>query len=93
MHWMVVLTTIVLVALVFCLFIPSFRLRDNSVRFQECAPFWVGILCNMNIVKMFEIVFSFNVKDNNIFLCLHNIEHREMLQCFINQNAHVYIKQ
>jgi len=22
---------------------------------------------------MFEIVFSFNVKDNNIFPCLHNI--------------------
>jgi len=22
---------------------------------------------------MFEIVFSFNVKDNNIFACLHNI--------------------
>jgi len=27
----------------------------------------------MYIVKMFEIVFSFNVKDNNKFPCLHNI--------------------
>jgi len=27
----------------------------------------------MYIVKMFENGFSFNVKDNNIFLCLHNI--------------------
>jgi len=25
------------------------------------------------IVNLFEIVFSFNVKDNNIFPCLHNI--------------------
>jgi len=25
------------------------------------------------IVKMFEIVLSFNVKDNNIFPCFHNI--------------------
>jgi len=25
-------------------------------------------------VKMFEIVFSFNVKDNNIFPNLHNIK-------------------
>jgi len=25
------------------------------------------------IVKLFDIVFSFNVKDNNIFPCLHNI--------------------
>jgi len=28
---------------------------------------------NMHIVKMFEVVFSFDVKDNNIFSCLHNI--------------------
>jgi len=27
----------------------------------------------MYIVEMFEIVFSFNVKVNNIFPCLHNI--------------------
>ena len=27
----------------------------------------------MNIIKMFEVVFSFDVKDNNIFPCLHNI--------------------
>jgi len=27
----------------------------------------------MYIVKMFEIVFSFNVKDNNIFPCSHHI--------------------
>jgi len=30
-------------------------------------------LCNMYIVKMFEIVFSFNDKDKNIIPCLHNI--------------------
>jgi len=28
---------------------------------------------NMYIVNMFEIVFSFNVKDTNMFPCLHNI--------------------
>jgi len=27
----------------------------------------------MYIVKMFEIVFSFDIKVNNIFLCLHTI--------------------
>jgi len=50
----------------------------------------------MNIVKKSEIVFSFNVKDNNIFPCLHNIRlfyNIEMLQCFVYQNARVYIKQ
>jgi len=50
----------------------------------------------MYIAKIFEIVFSFNVKDNTIFPCLHNIRlsyNIEMLQCFVNQNAHVYIKQ
>jgi len=47
--------------------------------------------------KTFEIVFSFNVKDNNICPCLNNIKtflsYIKMLQCFANQNAHVYIKQ
>ena len=51
-------------------------LRDNSVHFHEyeCSPFWVGIstIC-MIIVKMFEIGLTFNVKDNNILPCLHNI--------------------
>jgi len=51
----------------------------------------------MYIVKMFENVFSFNVKDKNIYPCLHNtrlsFNIKEMLQCFVNQNAHVYIKQ
>ena len=28
---------------------------------------------NMHIVIKIEIVFAFNVKDNNIFPCLHNI--------------------
>jgi len=40
--------------------ISSFRLKDNSVHFYECSPFWVGI-STMYIVKMFEIVFSFSV--------------------------------
>ena len=26
-----------------CQLIPSFRLRDNSVYFHECSPFWVDI--------------------------------------------------
>ena len=38
--------------------IPYFRYRDNSVHFY-----------NMYIIKMIEIVFSFNVKDTNIFPC------------------------
>jgi len=46
---------------------------------------------------MFEIVFSFYVKDSNLYPCLHNIrlsynkKYIEMLQCFVNQNGHVYI--
>jgi len=50
----------------------------------------------MYLVKKFEIVFSLNVKDNNIFPCLHNIRlsyNIEMHQGFFNQNTHVYIKQ
>ena len=50
--------------------IPSFRLSDNSV--QLCSPFWVGI-STIYIVKMFEIVFFFIVKDKHIFPCLHTI--------------------
>ena len=35
------------------------------------------------IVKMFEIMFSFNVKDNNIFPCLYNIRLSYKIQkCF-----------
>jgi len=51
----------------------------------------------MYIVKMFEIVFSFYVKDSNLYPCLHNIrlsynkKYIEMVQCFVNQNGHVYI--
>jgi len=56
----------------------------------------------MYVVKMFEIVFSFNVKDNNIFPCLHNIRlSYNIYKCFsvsefffrMLQNVHVYIKQ
>ena len=46
--------------------IPSFRLRDNSVHFHECSPRKRGYFYNMYIVEIFEIVFSFNVKHNNI---------------------------
>ena len=48
---------------------------DNSVHVNECSPFWVGISMNiyMYISKMSEVVFSFNVKDNNICPCLYNI--------------------
>ena len=46
---------------------------------------------------MFEIVFSFNVKDNNIFQCKQNIRLsfniKTILQGFANENAHDYIKQ
>ena len=45
---------------------------------QLCTFSWVLSLLgryfyNVYIIKQFEIVFSFNVKDNDIFLCLHNI--------------------
>jgi len=30
---------------------------------------------NMYVVKKFEIVFFFNVKESNIVPCLHNIRH------------------
>jgi len=51
---------------------------------------------DMYIAKLFEIVFFFYVKDDNLSPCLHNIRlyyNIEMLQCFVNQNAHVYLKQ
>ena len=38
-----------------------------------------------------DIVFSLNVKDNNIWLSWNIIIKK--LQYFVNQNAHVYIKQ
>ena len=54
--------------------ITSFRLRGNSVYFQECSPLWVGIsTIYIYILKMFEIGFFFVVKDNNLFPFLHNI--------------------
>ena len=34
--------------LVFLLWIPSFRLRDNSVHLHECSPFWIGIFITFN---------------------------------------------
>jgi len=72
--------------------IPSFHLGDNSEHVHECSPLLVGIsTIIVYIEKMFQIVFSLNVKDNYIFPCLHNIRlSYNMLQC--NQNAHVYIK-
>ena len=63
----------------FGVYIPSFHLRDNYVHVHECSPIWVGIstiwlkIKFITIVNMFEIVFSFNVKDDNIFLCLPHI--------------------
>jgi len=51
---------------------------------------------NVCIVKRskFLIVFYLNVKDNNICPSEHYIRlSYNMLQCFANQNAHVYIKQ
>ena len=54
--------------------IPSFCWRDNSVYFY-----------NMYIVKMFEILLFFIVKDNNIFPCLHHIRlsyNIKLYKCF-----------
>jgi len=45
---------------------------------------------------MFEIVFFFNIKDNKMCLCLHNIRlshNIEIRLWFVNQNVNVYIKQ
>ena len=41
--------------------------------------------------QMFEIVFSMNVKDNNIYIYVYVILDFPVLQCFVNQNVHVYI--
>jgi len=38
----------------------------------------------MFIVNMFEIVFSFNAKDNNIFACLHNIRHSYSINKYVS---------
>ena len=44
------------------------------MHFHECSPLLVGIsTIFIYTVKMFEIVFPFNVKDSNVFPCLHNI--------------------
>ena len=45
---------------------------------QLCKCSWVPSLLgryfyNIFIVKIIETVFSFTIKDNNIFPCLHNI--------------------
>ena len=56
-------------------------LKQNSLfsfEGQLCTYSWVLSLLgrffyNIYIVKLFEIVFSFNVKDNNICPCLYNI--------------------
>ena len=69
-----------------------------SLQGQLCLFLWVLSLLGkyyyniyIHVVKMFEIVFFFMVKDNKIFPCLHNI--RLSYNIFFNQNVHVYIKQ
>ena len=38
---------------------------------------------NIHVVKQYEIVLSFNIKDNYIFPCLHNIKlSYNILKCF-----------
>ena len=67
-----------------CIPIPSLRYKDNSV---WVLSFLGSYFYNSYIVKMFEIVFFFSVKDNYIFPCLHTIRlfyNKEMLQCFVN---------
>ena len=49
---------------------PVFRIFQN-VKFVRVSSLIGWYFCNMHIVKTFEIVFSFHVKDNNIFPCLH----------------------
>ena len=53
--------------------LASFRLRDNSVHLHDCSSFLGRYFYNKYIVKVFKIVFFFNIKDNNIFQYLHNI--------------------
>ena len=69
----------------------------RNLKFVIVCSLVDGYFYNMYIVNNFEIVFSFNVKDINICPCLHNIGLSyniiEMLQWFVNQNAHLYIKQ
>ena len=71
--------------------IPSSR----NFKFVRVCSLVGRYFYNMYILKKLEIVFFFNVEDNSILPCLHNIRlsfnklHIEMLQCFVNQNAHV----
>jgi len=44
-----------------------------KLKFVRVCSLAGGYFYNMYIVNMFEIVFSFNVKDTNIFPGLHNI--------------------
>ena len=57
--------------------IPSFRLKDNSVHFHECSPFWVGISTMCIIVNAWNCVVFFIV--NGIFPCLHNIRNASVI--------------
>jgi len=49
--------------------IPYFR----KFKFVKVSSLVDRYFYNVNIVKKVEIVFSFNVKDSNLFPCLHNI--------------------
>ena len=50
-----------------------FSFEGQLCTFSRVLYLFVRYFYNMYIVKLFEIVFSLNVKDTNIFPCLHNI--------------------
>ena len=53
------------------------------MHFHEWFSLYGRYFHNIYVVQMFEIVCSSNVKDNNIFPCLHNIRlSYNMQKCF-----------
>jgi len=71
-----------------------FILKVKFIRVSSLVDWY---FYNMYIVKIIEIVFSFNVKNNSIFPCLRNIRFSYNIQkcfsAFVNQNTYVYIRQ
>ena len=58
----------------------KYHIDDSLFSFEEQLCIFTLVLSilgkyfySMNIINMFEVVFSFDVKDNNIFPCLHYI--------------------
>ena len=65
--------------------IPLFSFERQLCTFHECSHFWVGIsVC---------VVFSFNIKDNNIFpecACLHKTVN--IVVFIVKSNENTYAK-